>query len=135
MFFHWRWWVLFDSPNVLCELHHMIAKMIFLKNELMNAIKFITDICIENALHCILHNLFLSLSASLSWNILFYNAKPLILLFVTSFSLKNNSYNMLNYFVTINIEFRTIWKKEYILEVLRFYIWRGEPYLNECMHI
>ena len=42
---------------------------------------------------------------------------------------------MLNYFVTINIEFRKIWKKEYILEVLRFYIWRGELYLNDCTQI
>ena len=75
MFILWRWGVLFDSPNVLCELRHMIAKMIFLKNELMNAIKFITDICKENALHCILHNLFLSLSSSFSWNILFYTGQ------------------------------------------------------------
>ena len=128
IFIPWRW-------GVLCELHHMIAQMIFSKNELMNAIKFITYIYIENALQCILHNLFLSLPSSLSWNILFYNAKSFILLFVTSFSLKDNSYYMLNYFVAINIEFRKIWQKEYILEVLRFYIWRGEPYLNECMHI
>ena len=54
MFILCRGWVLFDSLNVLYELRHMMAKMIILKDELMNAVKFITDICIENALWCVL---------------------------------------------------------------------------------
>ena len=55
IFIFWRWGVLCDSPNVLCELHHMFTKMIFLKNELMSAIKFTAYICIENVLQCVLH--------------------------------------------------------------------------------
>ena len=53
----------------------MIAKLIFLKNELMNAIKFNAYMCIENALQCTFYNLFLTLSASLSWNAQLYTGQ------------------------------------------------------------